>query len=200
MRPFPMAAASTASAISIATARTARFSPCWRASCRRTRCGSPAISPAPGRPRRRSWRPEPRRHAAIAPVAVPDFAEQHLGDWQGLERKPFYAERKVGTHTLWFAPAHERAPGGESFVDLLERVAPRHRPPHRRAPRPRHRRRHPWRHHQSGAGAGARPRPAGGALLRDRELLAHPARLPEPAGCPRPVARRRRQPPPLEQG
>ena len=57
-----------------------------------------------------------------SPIAVPEFAEQHLGEWQGLERKPFYAERKVGTHTLWFAPAHERAPGGESFVDLVERV------------------------------------------------------------------------------
>ena len=64
------------------------------------------------------------RHGAIAPVAVPDLAEQHLGDWQGLERKPFYAERKVGTHTLWFAPAQERPPGGESFVDLIERVHP----------------------------------------------------------------------------
>jgi broad specificity phosphatase PhoE len=56
------------------------------------------------------------------PIAIPAFAEQHLGEWQGLERKPFYAERKVGTHTLWFAPANERAPGGESFVDLIERV------------------------------------------------------------------------------
>jgi broad specificity phosphatase PhoE len=64
------------------------------------------------------------RHNGLAPVAVPDFAEQHLGDWQGLERKAFYAERKVGTHTLWFAPAHERPPGGESFVDLLARVRP----------------------------------------------------------------------------
>jgi alpha-ribazole phosphatase len=64
------------------------------------------------------------RHNAIEPIAVPDLAEQHLGDWQGLERKAFYAERKVGTHTLWFAPAHERPPGGESFVDLLERVRP----------------------------------------------------------------------------
>jgi broad specificity phosphatase PhoE len=67
---------------------------------------------------------EAGRHADIAPLAIPDFAEQHLGDWQGLERKPFYAERKVGTHTLWFAPAHERPPGGESFADLIRRVHP----------------------------------------------------------------------------
>jgi len=64
------------------------------------------------------------RHATAQPLAVPEFAEQHLGEWQGLERKPFYAERKVGTHTLWFGPADERPPGGESFVDLYDRVRP----------------------------------------------------------------------------
>ena len=55
---------------------------------------------------------------------MPDLAEQHLGEWQGQERKAFYAARKVGTHTLWFAPADERPPGGESFADLVDRVAP----------------------------------------------------------------------------
>ena len=64
------------------------------------------------------------RHAGVAPVAIPDFAEQHLGDWQGRERRAFYAERKVGTHTLWFAPATERPPNGESFADLVGRVLP----------------------------------------------------------------------------
>ena len=79
----------------------------------RTKQTAAAILAAPG-----------RRHDAVEPLAVADLAEQHLGDWQGLERKRFYAERKVGTHTLWFAPAHERPPGGESFVDLLGRVHP----------------------------------------------------------------------------
>ena len=64
------------------------------------------------------------RHDGVQPLAIPDLAEQHLGEWQGMERKPFYAERKVGTHTLWFGPASERPPGGESFVDLVERVRP----------------------------------------------------------------------------
>jgi alpha-ribazole phosphatase len=66
----------------------------------------------------------PQRFAGIAPAAIPDFAEQHLGEWQGLERKAFYTERKVGSHTLWFAPADERPPSGESFADLVARVVP----------------------------------------------------------------------------
>ena len=64
------------------------------------------------------------RHDGVRPFAIPELAEQHLGVWQGMERKPFYAERRVGTHTLWFGPADERPPGGESFVDLVKRVRP----------------------------------------------------------------------------
>jgi alpha-ribazole phosphatase len=67
---------------------------------------------------------EADRFAGIEPLVVPHFAEQHLGEWQGQERKAFYAARKVGTHTLWFAPAEEKPPGGESFVDLVDRVVP----------------------------------------------------------------------------
>src|SRR6188508_990187 len=64
------------------------------------------------------------RFAGVEPLAVADLAEQHLGEWQGQERKAFYAARRVGTHTLWFAPADERPAGGESFADLVHRVAP----------------------------------------------------------------------------
>jgi alpha-ribazole phosphatase len=60
----------------------------------------------------------------IRPEPIPEFAEQHLGEWQGQERKAFYAARQVGTHTLWFAPASERPLGGESFEDLMQRVVP----------------------------------------------------------------------------
>jgi broad specificity phosphatase PhoE len=66
----------------------------------------------------------PAKFSGLAPLALPELAEQHLGDWQGRERKAFYAERKVGTHSLWFAPADERPPGGESFMDLVARVIP----------------------------------------------------------------------------
>jgi alpha-ribazole phosphatase len=64
------------------------------------------------------------RFAGIEPAPIAAFAEQHLGDWQGQDRKTFYADRKVGTHTLWFAPAEERPPNGESFADLFARVTP----------------------------------------------------------------------------
>jgi broad specificity phosphatase PhoE len=67
---------------------------------------------------------DPGKFDGIEPAAVPELAEQHLGDWQGLERKAFYAERRVGTHAFWFAPAEERPPGGESFADVVGRVAP----------------------------------------------------------------------------
>lgn len=56
------------------------------------------------------------------PFAVPEFAEQHLGDWQGLDREEFYRTRRKAP--FWFGPADERAPGGESFKDLIARVRP----------------------------------------------------------------------------
>jgi broad specificity phosphatase PhoE len=48
------------------------------------------------------------------------FAEQHLGEWQGMDRAAFLARRPAGSH--WFAAIDEPAPGGESFMDLYNRV------------------------------------------------------------------------------
>ena len=67
---------------------------------------------------------DPGKFAGVEADALSELAEQHLGEWQGLDRKAFYAERKAGTHAFWFAPADERPPGGESFTDLVQRVAP----------------------------------------------------------------------------
>ncbi len=53
--------------------------------------------------------------------AVAAFAEQNFGDWQGLDRDQFLASR-ANQHPHWFMPAVERAPNGESFHDLFERV------------------------------------------------------------------------------
>lgn len=56
-------------------------------------------------------------------LSITEFAEQHLGEWQGLNRAEFFASRAHLSHPFWFGPASERAPGGESFDDLYARVA-----------------------------------------------------------------------------
>jgi broad specificity phosphatase PhoE len=52
----------------------------------------------------------------------PDLAEQHLGEWQGLNRAAFFASRPIEVGSYWFAPIDDPAPGGESFMDLYNRV------------------------------------------------------------------------------
>jgi broad specificity phosphatase PhoE len=65
---------------------------------------------------------EEKHRPKQAPIKVPEFAEQHLGEWQGMVREEFYRTRKPAP--FWFGPAQERAPGGESFNDLIARVRP----------------------------------------------------------------------------
>jgi broad specificity phosphatase PhoE len=48
------------------------------------------------------------------------FAEQDLGAWQGTNRAAFLASRPLGSS--WFADINVPAPGGESFMDLYNRV------------------------------------------------------------------------------
>jgi alpha-ribazole phosphatase len=50
------------------------------------------------------------------------FAEQDLGDWQGLNRAEFFTSRPIEVGSYWFAPIDERAPNGESFMDIYNRV------------------------------------------------------------------------------
>jgi alpha-ribazole phosphatase len=50
------------------------------------------------------------------------LAEQNLGDWQGLNRAAFFASRPIAVGSYWFAPIEDPAPGGESFMDLYNRV------------------------------------------------------------------------------
>lgn len=52
------------------------------------------------------------------------FVEQSFGDWQGLKYAELHEKRRDAWHRFWLAPAHEAPPGGESFVDLLDRVTP----------------------------------------------------------------------------
>jgi len=55
--------------------------------------------------------------------ALADLAEQSFGAWQGLTYEELRQSRGGAFHRFWHAPARERAPGGESFVDLMQRVA-----------------------------------------------------------------------------
>jgi broad specificity phosphatase PhoE len=50
----------------------------------------------------------------------PALAEQHLGQYQGMNRAAFLASQPVGS--TWFGPIDQPAPGGESFMDLYGRV------------------------------------------------------------------------------
>ena len=57
------------------------------------------------------------------PVDEPRLMEQSFGDWQGQEREKIRARHPEVYRRFWLAPADERAPGGESFVDVVARVS-----------------------------------------------------------------------------
>src|SRR3569833_2581199 len=58
------------------------------------------------------------KHATMTREAA--FAEQNLGRWLGMNRAAFLASRPIGSN--WFAAIDQPAPGGESFMDLYNRV------------------------------------------------------------------------------
>ena len=51
------------------------------------------------------------------------FAEQSFGNWHGKSYRELDELRDGAWHRFWLAPAEERPPGGESFVDVMARVA-----------------------------------------------------------------------------
>ena len=53
-----------------------------------------------------------------------DLAEQSFGDWQGRYYADIEKETAKVVHDYWLCPAHYRPPSGESFADLVARVAP----------------------------------------------------------------------------
>ncbi|WP_420548420.1 histidine phosphatase family protein [Curvivirga sp.] len=59
-----------------------------------------------------------------ARIEEADFREQSFGDWQGVTYADFDTLRDGIAHRYWLAPAIERPPAGESFVDLMARVGP----------------------------------------------------------------------------
>jgi len=55
-------------------------------------------------------------------LVEPTLAEQHFGDWQGLTHDELAARRDGAWHRFWLAPARLAPPGGESFVEVIDRV------------------------------------------------------------------------------
>ena len=52
----------------------------------------------------------------------PEFAEQHFGEWQGRNREEVF-KQYAPDHKFWLAPADFAPEGGESFAELMARVA-----------------------------------------------------------------------------
>jgi broad specificity phosphatase PhoE len=66
------------------------------------------------------------------PQIEPAFIEQNFGDWQGQAYEDIgaYGRVRPGTkgvgvegHKFWLAPAEQKPPGGESFIEVIARVA-----------------------------------------------------------------------------
>lgn len=69
---------------------------------------------------RRDDEPQP----LIEPDLIePDLAEQSFGEWQGLTHDELSVGQPLAARRFWLAPAAERPPGGESFTDVVGRVA-----------------------------------------------------------------------------
>jgi alpha-ribazole phosphatase len=71
----------------------------------------------------RAGLPGPDRIPGPEAVAVADLAEQHFGEWQGVAYEDLSQIRAGDFHRFWHAPAHEAAPGGESFHAVIKRVS-----------------------------------------------------------------------------
>lgn len=57
-----------------------------------------------------------------APQVEPDLIEQSLGEWQGLPHAELPARLSLPKHAFWPLGGHERPPGGETLVEVIERV------------------------------------------------------------------------------
>jgi len=71
----------------------------------------------------RAGLPGPQSIPGPDAIEMADLAEQDFGQWQGLTYEELEESRAGDFHRFWHAPAHEAAPGGESFVAVIERVS-----------------------------------------------------------------------------
>ncbi len=56
------------------------------------------------------------------PEVEPELIEQSLGEWQGLPHAELPARLALPKHAFWPLGGHERPPGGETLVEVIERV------------------------------------------------------------------------------
>ena len=54
--------------------------------------------------------------------AIPEFREQHFGDWEGKTYSQIEQEYPAEYQEFWEAPALKTPPGGESFAGMAQRV------------------------------------------------------------------------------
>ena len=59
----------------------------------------------------------------VTPVIEPDLMEQNFGVWQGMTHAEVHQQRGAEAHRFWLSPARERPENGESFAEVVERVA-----------------------------------------------------------------------------
>ncbi|MCZ6603974.1 MAG: histidine phosphatase family protein [Alphaproteobacteria bacterium] len=60
--------------------------------------------------------------ALAEPIVIADLNEQNFGDWQGRHYADIQKELDTD-HPFWLMPAKHCAPGGESFCQVVDRVA-----------------------------------------------------------------------------
>ena len=71
-------------------------------------------------PARRTW--ETAIALGLHPVKDAAFREQDFGAWTGRRHNDLVAELGDAYRDFWKSPASNRPPGGESFVDQIERA------------------------------------------------------------------------------
>lgn len=72
-------------------------------------------------PARRTW--ETASALGLDPIKEPAFREQDFGAWTGRKHADIREELGAAYDDFWRAPARNRPPGGESFIDQIARVA-----------------------------------------------------------------------------
>jgi alpha-ribazole phosphatase len=87
-------------------------------------------------PRPAAWKVTPLSRTSLTAQAIfnagyppqtpglePDLTEQALGEWQGLPHAELPPRLTLTKHPFWPLAGNEKPPGGESMVEVIDRVA-----------------------------------------------------------------------------